>query len=523
MANHYDLRNILQPETREYFMAGITAATPAETIMQAALAGNAQAIRNLVEANRIVPDFSNAHGTTPLMAATVLGHMDVVEYLSSHPLVNINHQNRWGWTALHYAAYGDDGSIVSALLSHHADRDLCNNDGETALMLAKKQEIRDLLGKGRKRKKTELQASFISTAAVQMNRVGKSVLPSPAPAAKTYEAFISYIRKLSEQKRTAEIFEYMQNDGAPEFFDKMFQNDRNVFEAGFWDNAWLSVARSRPDFIQSWHRYWHLPSQSLMRAVAMPLMSGEMRGLRELMYMGFDPFEVVDNGRSPMTAALETQNMAALQEMMLFSKKIPPRRQLDKLEKLWKQKGDVKPETDEQFWDILQYGHNRTLLTQINSSGLAEYLRSGCSTEMQHVQCYLEGKRTHTFKKQTRFGSDLLQSKLVEAYEKNWTVLADMLERDGYHIDKCNNLAPSRIHTAMRDRYRAIAAGSTKIEKFVSYKEHEDAAIKKMARRTAGAAGVRYGAGWQGIWPFTAIILCFGNFMINCQQLSFWI
>jgi hypothetical protein len=47
--------------------------------------------------------------------------------------VNVNMQDNYGWTALHYAAWSGHDKVVEILLQHHADVNKQDNDGSTAL------------------------------------------------------------------------------------------------------------------------------------------------------------------------------------------------------------------------------------------------------------------------------------------------------------------------------------------------------------------------------------------------------
>jgi uncharacterized protein len=50
----------------------------------------------------------------------------------------LNARQQQGWTSLHEAAQNGDPAMVKLLLDHGADRLLANDDGTTALDLAKK-------------------------------------------------------------------------------------------------------------------------------------------------------------------------------------------------------------------------------------------------------------------------------------------------------------------------------------------------------------------------------------------------
>ena len=75
---------------------------------------------------------------TPLIAATMNGHIEVVKFLLNFPFgekLNVNALSDFG-TALMYAGSTGDIVIVRELLAHDADVNARDQRGRTALMMA---------------------------------------------------------------------------------------------------------------------------------------------------------------------------------------------------------------------------------------------------------------------------------------------------------------------------------------------------------------------------------------------------
>lgn len=105
-------------------------------IMKAAADGDAATLRLLLEKRDTLPDFINAYGISPLMAAAARGQAETAELLAAHPLVNLARAEKEGWTALHFAAHLNQSHVVALLLKHHAPFDMVTAKGHLAFDLA---------------------------------------------------------------------------------------------------------------------------------------------------------------------------------------------------------------------------------------------------------------------------------------------------------------------------------------------------------------------------------------------------
>lgn len=77
-------------------------------------------------------DFRNSQDESPLMIASLKGHLDIVRKLIERDA----DVNKTGWTPLHYAATGGDVAVIRLLLEHSAYIDASSPNGSTPLMMA---------------------------------------------------------------------------------------------------------------------------------------------------------------------------------------------------------------------------------------------------------------------------------------------------------------------------------------------------------------------------------------------------
>ena len=86
----------------------------------------------LIQARGIQLDKRNMNDETPLMLAALRGHIELCSLL----LAKGADVNKPGWTALHYAASGEQTEILKMLLDHSAYIDAEAPSGNTPLMMA---------------------------------------------------------------------------------------------------------------------------------------------------------------------------------------------------------------------------------------------------------------------------------------------------------------------------------------------------------------------------------------------------
>jgi uncharacterized protein len=99
------------------------------------------------------PTIATQRGSTPLIAASTGGHLEVVRFLLGQPRAktNINHHDENGRTALWQACCRGRGGAVRALLEGGADPTIADNNGITPVAVAKQHPHRgDISAEGRR-------------------------------------------------------------------------------------------------------------------------------------------------------------------------------------------------------------------------------------------------------------------------------------------------------------------------------------------------------------------------------------
>ena len=105
---------------------------PSAGLHQAALEGNLEAIRQLIEAGADLNEKEPSGGSSPLIVAATFGQTEVAKALIEAG-ADVDQRNNDGSTALLSAAFLCRTEIVAALLDAGADKSIRNNAGSTAL------------------------------------------------------------------------------------------------------------------------------------------------------------------------------------------------------------------------------------------------------------------------------------------------------------------------------------------------------------------------------------------------------
>ena len=58
---------------------------------------------------------SEETGSTPLIAAIIGNHMEIIARLLNHPAINVNKADKDGWTALHHACFQNRPRVVEVI------------------------------------------------------------------------------------------------------------------------------------------------------------------------------------------------------------------------------------------------------------------------------------------------------------------------------------------------------------------------------------------------------------------------
>lgn len=104
-------------------------------LLDAALEGDLQEVKQLIEFEQVHPDSCNTDGVTALHCAAGMGLFTMAEYLLKHD-ANVNVADDHGWTPLHSASYMNNMDMIRLFLRHHADVEAADMDGQTPVMLA---------------------------------------------------------------------------------------------------------------------------------------------------------------------------------------------------------------------------------------------------------------------------------------------------------------------------------------------------------------------------------------------------
>ena len=116
-------------------------------LMIASERGYFEIVKLLIE-KKAKLDIQNEYGCTALKFASIYNWIDIAEFLIEKK-AKLDIQNEYGWTLLMEAIYyGRRNKLIKSLLKGGADKDIKNNEGETALDFAKargNQEIVELL------------------------------------------------------------------------------------------------------------------------------------------------------------------------------------------------------------------------------------------------------------------------------------------------------------------------------------------------------------------------------------------
>ena len=92
---------------------------------------------------------SEETGSTPLIAAIIGNHMEIITRLLNHPAINVNKTDKDGWTALHHACFQNRPRIVEMICSTSKVNINLKEEktGKTPLMVAVVVESKDVVAK----------------------------------------------------------------------------------------------------------------------------------------------------------------------------------------------------------------------------------------------------------------------------------------------------------------------------------------------------------------------------------------
>jgi hypothetical protein len=120
-------------------------------LLEAAMEGDLNELRSLMEKEKLHPDTCNADGVTPLHCAAGTCRIELVKYLIKMG-ANVNVADDHGWTPLHSAAYTNDAAIVEVLLENGADVEALDAQGQAPIGISTDHKVVKLMGEVVRRK-----------------------------------------------------------------------------------------------------------------------------------------------------------------------------------------------------------------------------------------------------------------------------------------------------------------------------------------------------------------------------------
>ena len=97
--------------------------------------GNVDVVDALLEANAD-PNICDEYDNFPLMVASEKSHVQIVTKLLLQENTDINKRGNIGWTALFYACFNGNEDVVDVLLDANADPNICASLGWSPLIMA---------------------------------------------------------------------------------------------------------------------------------------------------------------------------------------------------------------------------------------------------------------------------------------------------------------------------------------------------------------------------------------------------
>ena len=117
-------------------------------LLHSAAQGWLDILRLAIEAHADT-SLTNRFGGISIIPASERGHVEIVRELLTHTVINVNHVNNLGWTALLEAIILSNGDkahqqIVQLLIDHGADVNLADRDGVTPLQHARERKFPEI-------------------------------------------------------------------------------------------------------------------------------------------------------------------------------------------------------------------------------------------------------------------------------------------------------------------------------------------------------------------------------------------
>lgn len=466
------------------FTRGLAEGSTASKIMRAAVAGDAAALRALLAKPDALPDFANAEGITPLMAATARGHAGTVELLAAHPLVNLARGTQAGWTALHIAAALNQKEAAKALLDHRAPFNLATREGKTAFDLAQGKEIENVFWQDRRFAQGRKRPTAPEPAPV----------PQDAPDAGLKDAFFKAVVNIGLEWQRAPGNAQMQNSYAlalgalPEGeFKAAYEKIRDAQPDFDWRLSFFAAAKCDNAAVMAFLHEKKLFSQPVLDgALALAVGSGDNRdAVHHLLRWGADPNAPV-SGKTPGTIhalAFKAGRTGCFEEIALVSRHPVPKKDLESYQRhatraafiaTIRVLGNKVVLTPENLEKIRKDGKamKQLALSRAADAGMARHALKGAGGKrlrahfsaaagkaslLQLMAAYSEARTDRFFRGTVGFSDEAGGNALALALLNERYTFARMLIGDGYHLGKAAPLLRRKLETSGSPAARKFA------------------------------------------------------------------
>lgn len=503
------------------FCDGLARDGAACQIMAAAVQGDAERLSMLLSDPKVLPDFENAHGLTPLMAAAARGHTAVVDLLAAHPLVNTGRASRDGWTALHYAAWFDESGTAAALIAHHAPLDTKTKSGASPFDVAKDKPVENAFWASRdfarrmKQKHPEhpkfnpapLPAPEAPEEPAPTPSPVTTATPSPAEKDRLKEAFFRGVASLGLQSMEHPARAKLVGKFAAmteEELKGVYKTIRETSQFFDWSGVFVAAAQNANIPVMRFlHDQILFDSGTLDSALSAAVRKGDDRNVaHHLVIWGANPdapFEA-DNKALNGTireAAFRRGRTGCFEEMVTWTREPLPKRDIAAYRKALQ---ELPPSALRKAREAVTVAQRRRDFHGCNAKKLREIFKAAAQSQSmpEIMAAYAEGLKGYFLRGTVDFdkpdgGAAIAAALMNEQYE-----LARRLVSHGFHLKD----APVSMQNELR------LAGSAQAKKFAE--EHlsgkmtvepiEDAGRAKRAELRILAAGPIIGGARYGMF-----------------------
>ncbi|TAL37302.1 MAG: ankyrin repeat domain-containing protein [Alphaproteobacteria bacterium] len=475
------------------FCDGLARDGAACQIMAAAVQGDAERLLMLLSDPRVLPDFENAHGITPLMAAAARGHTAAVDLLAAQPLVNTGRATRDGWTALHYAAWFDESGAAKALIAHHAPLDAKTKSGASPLDLAGDKPVAEVFWANRDfarqmRQQNPEHPKFQPAAKIEPGPAPEpsSAAAAPETPAKTLpekneskDAFFRAILGVGLQWKTSPALDVkgaltgrlaaMKKDDLAEAY-KTIRDTGAPFD---WSAVFVkAAAASNLEAMRFLHNDLLFDQLTLNRALSAAVQAGDHRdAAHHLVIWGADPaapFETGGQMKAPtiFEAAFRQERAGIFEELILWRG--------ERLAKTDAQRLDAfAPRLDNHGFEMkksLALYQKKREVKKMRAGNLKDLFNQAVTEGdiTAIMAAYAEAREDRLFRGRVEFGRQDGGGAIAAALISGRCEFARRLIADGYHLKDAPGFMKSEVRLQAPEKAKTFAeehlAGRLQVE-----------------------------------------------------------